>query len=161
MEDATRLRLLGKYRTPRFRIGQRVSCKVRGQVVITGMTDAPIPCRQELNQAVASWWGIDPQTVTKWRRRLGVERATEGTSQLHSDYTQEPGAVEAFAQAHSKGRDEASRMSWEKFRELFETEYLSGRREDTRHGYADSFLAFERLSNPTALRGISGRTISA
>jgi hypothetical protein len=43
MEDADRFRLLGKYRTPRFRIGQRVRCLVRGEMVITGMTDAPIP----------------------------------------------------------------------------------------------------------------------
>jgi hypothetical protein len=43
MDDAERIRLLGKYRPPRFRIGQRVSCLVRGEMVITGMTDAPIP----------------------------------------------------------------------------------------------------------------------
>jgi len=42
MEDAERLRLLGKYRTPRFRIGRKVLCEVRGEMVITGMTDAPI-----------------------------------------------------------------------------------------------------------------------
>jgi hypothetical protein len=43
MEDADRFRLIGKYRTPRFRIGQHVFCEVRGEMVITGMTDAPIP----------------------------------------------------------------------------------------------------------------------
>ena len=43
MEDAERFRLLGKYRTPRFRIGQTVLCEVRGEMVITGMADAPIP----------------------------------------------------------------------------------------------------------------------
>lgn len=43
MEDATRLHLIGEYCTPRFRIGGTVFCEVRGQVVITGMTDAPIP----------------------------------------------------------------------------------------------------------------------
>jgi hypothetical protein len=43
MDDADRFRLLGTYRTPRFRIGQRVCCQVRGEVVITGMTEAPIP----------------------------------------------------------------------------------------------------------------------
>lgn len=39
MEDAERFRLIGKYRTPRFRIGQRVRCQVRGELVLTGMTD--------------------------------------------------------------------------------------------------------------------------
>ena len=43
MDDADRFRLLGTYRTPRFRIGQRVRCLVRGEVIITGMTDTPIP----------------------------------------------------------------------------------------------------------------------
>jgi hypothetical protein len=43
MEDAERFRLLGEYRTPRFRIGQRVRCAVRGEMVITSMTDTPIP----------------------------------------------------------------------------------------------------------------------
>ena len=36
-------RLLSKYRTPRFRIGRAVFCEVRGQIVITGITKAPIP----------------------------------------------------------------------------------------------------------------------
>ena len=93
MEDAERFRLLGKYRTPRFRRGQRVRCLVRGEMVITGMTDAPIPwpigkgyrgrhslivykdlakaIRRESNQAISHWWGVDLQTVTRWRRSLG------------------------------------------------------------------------------------------
>jgi hypothetical protein len=48
MEDAERFRLLDKYRTPRFRIGQQVRCEVRGKVVITGITDAPIPLVRDL-----------------------------------------------------------------------------------------------------------------
>ena len=36
MDDADRFRLLGTYRTPRFRIGQRVRCLVQGDVVIIG-----------------------------------------------------------------------------------------------------------------------------
>jgi hypothetical protein len=43
MDDADRFLLLGQYRTPRFRIGQCVRCQVRGEIVITGMTDAPTP----------------------------------------------------------------------------------------------------------------------
>jgi hypothetical protein len=103
----------GKYRTLRFRIGQRVRCEVRGEMIITGMTDAPIPwpvgkrgpgrnslmvyedlakalCR-ESDQAISNWWGIDPQTVTKWRRPLRVEATTKGTSCLRSEYIAEFG----------------------------------------------------------------------
>jgi hypothetical protein len=94
MEDADRFRLLGKYRTPRFRIGQRVRCHVRGEMVITGMTDAPIPwpvrkqgrgrnslivykdlakaVRRESNQAICHWWGIYRCVVCRWRWILRV-----------------------------------------------------------------------------------------
>jgi hypothetical protein len=127
MEDAERYRLLGKYSTPRFCVGQRVRCQVRGEMVITGMTDAPIPwpvgkhgagrhtlivykglakaIRREANQAVAHWWGIEPQTVTKWRKALSVQRGTRGTTRLFREYTKEPWAVEAFAKAQSKAGD--------------------------------------------------------
>jgi hypothetical protein len=127
MDDAKRFRLLGKYRTPRFRYGRKVLCEVRDEVTICGMTDAPIPwpvgkgdagrpslvvfkdlvkaIRRESNQAVAHWWGVDVQTVSKWRRLLGVARANEGTHRLHSDYTQEPWAVRAWAKAHAQARD--------------------------------------------------------
>jgi integrase len=56
---------------------------------------------------------------------------------------------------------EASRMSWEKFRELFEAEHVSGRRAATAKNYADTLDVFERLCNPSSLRSISARTISA
>jgi integrase len=56
---------------------------------------------------------------------------------------------------------EASRMTWERFRELFEAEYLSGRRLNTRRNYADTFAIFERLCQLTSLRAISARTLSA
>jgi hypothetical protein len=43
MEDAERFRLLGKYRTPRFRFGRKALCEIRAEVTICGMTDALIP----------------------------------------------------------------------------------------------------------------------
>lgn len=127
MDDADRFRLLGKYKTPRFRIGQRVLCEVRGEVVITGMTEAPIPwplglrvrgrhtlivykdlakaLRRESNQAICHWWGITPQTVSKWRKLLGIERATPGTFRLQSEYAFEPACVEGRRKAHAKAGD--------------------------------------------------------
>jgi integrase len=55
---------------------------------------------------------------------------------------------------------EASRMGWEKFRELFEAEYVSALRQNTRENYKATFDSFERLCNPSSLRSISERTIS-
>jgi hypothetical protein len=82
-------------------------------MVITGMTDAPIlwpvgkhgpgrhspivykglakAIRRESNQAIAHWWGVDVQTVTKWRRLLSVGIATEGTSRLHMETIEQTG----------------------------------------------------------------------
>ena len=127
MEDAERFRLLGKYRTPRFRYGRKVLCEVRGEVTITGMTDAPIPwpigkggrgrhslvvykglaraVRRESEQAICHWWGVRTTTVWKWRKALGIGPITEGTSRLYREYTKEPRAVEARAKAHAKARD--------------------------------------------------------
>ena len=81
VDDADRFRLrFGPYRTPRFRYGKIVSCEVRGEVRIVGLSDAPIPwpiarkengaralvvfkdlaktVRRESNLAVAHWWGV-------------------------------------------------------------------------------------------------------
>ena len=44
VDDADRFRLrFGPYRTPRFRYGKIVSCEVRGEVRIVGLSDALIP----------------------------------------------------------------------------------------------------------------------
>jgi integrase len=56
---------------------------------------------------------------------------------------------------------EASRMTWERFRELFEAEFVTARRPHTRHNYEDTFNAFERLCRPTTLRGVNERAVSA
>ncbi len=107
MRDSDRFKLrFGPYSTPKFKYGQVVFCEVRGEVEIVGLTDAKIPwpigkrghtktfivfagladaVRKESNQAVCHWWGITPQTVTKWRNALGVPTLTPGTSALRSD----------------------------------------------------------------------------
>jgi hypothetical protein len=127
MKDADRFRLLfGPYRTPRFRYGRTVLCEVRGEVIIVGLSDGPIPwpvgkkgrakglvvyqglakaVRRESELAVAHWWGITEQTVWKWRKALGVGATTEGTSRLRHDYFGEPWARKARKKALAKARD--------------------------------------------------------
>jgi hypothetical protein len=104
--DAARFRLLGKYRTPRHRIGQKVRCQVRGKVVIVALSDAPIPwplckrrkwlvpvvyqglaraIRLESAQAIVHHWGVGQASVTRWRKALGVGR-TEGTYLLQCEH---------------------------------------------------------------------------
>ncbi len=96
----------GPYRAPQFEYGDVVIDSVRGEVVIDRVSDAKIPwpigmrggarspvvfgdleraIRNEANVAVCHWWGITPQTVTKWRKALGVETVNAGTSAVRSD----------------------------------------------------------------------------
>lgn len=96
----------GPYRTPQFEYGDVVIDSVRGEVVIDRITDAKIPwpigmrrgarspvvygdleraIRGESNGTVCHWWGITPQTVTKWRKALGVETLNAGTKAALSD----------------------------------------------------------------------------
>jgi hypothetical protein len=129
VDEADRFRLLGKYRTPRVRVGRWVRCEVRGEIQVVGFTDAPIPwplvkckgspavivygdlaraVRRELALAVGHWWGVGMYAVWKWRKALGVGATTRGTSRLRSDYTKEPWAVEAWANRYA-GPGEARR----------------------------------------------------
>src|SRR4051794_1463330 len=99
---ATPPKLLGRYQTPRFAYGDVIRCARRGEVRITGLTAAPIPwpaglempsgrkrgivlygdlveaLKRESAQAVAHWWGVRVETVTAWRRALGIGIMTEG-----------------------------------------------------------------------------------
>src|SRR5262245_12584183 len=102
-----RFRLLhGPYRPPRCRRGSTLYCeRLGGQVPVGGLHDAPIPwpdagvkgpralilcgdlvravqCESVL--ALAHWWRVHRNTVSRWRRRLGVEELTEGTTRLQS-----------------------------------------------------------------------------
>jgi integrase len=55
---------------------------------------------------------------------------------------------------------EPARMKWERFRQLFEEEYLPVRRENTRENYKAMFDAFERLCKPASLRTVNERVVS-
>ncbi len=56
---------------------------------------------------------------------------------------------------------ESARMAWEKFRKLFETEYVSGLRTNTRENHEDTLNLFEQLCSPRRLDLITARTVSA
>src|SRR5262249_43523365 len=55
---------------------------------------------------------------------------------------------------------EASRMTWERFRELFEDEYVANKRENTRKAYTDTLDSFEEICGPARLRSINERLVS-
>lgn len=108
----------GRYKTPRFRLGAVVLCSVRGEVRIVGVSSGRIPwpigqtkrakalviygaldraIRKESSVAVCHWWGVTAQTVTVWRRGLGVGRNTDGSRQLASEIALIPDHVQTRA----------------------------------------------------------------
>ncbi|MBW3597738.1 MAG: hypothetical protein KY475_10740 [Planctomycetes bacterium] len=136
MHEARRVKLhFGPYKTPRFRYGSIVEDALRGDVRIVGLTDGRIPwpvgvrldggsakagivlyrglakaVQKESNQAVAYWWGVTGQTVTRWRHALEVQPTTAGTSRLRAGIAREAGGIEkAQAKSRNPGLDAARR----------------------------------------------------
>jgi hypothetical protein len=127
----TRFKLhFGPYRTPKFKLGQRVVDAARGEVEIVGIRDARIPwpigkqgrfralilyadlakaVRNESVVAICHWFGVADRTVNKWRRALGVGASTPGTRALRVEHTKEPWAKAALKKAHSKINDPGRR----------------------------------------------------
>jgi hypothetical protein len=90
----------GPYRASR-RIGRKLYCHQRGDVVVAGITDAPIPwpyskgrgckplpvlygdlikaVKAESVEAVAHHFGVSRWTVRRWRHLLDVPRFNPGT----------------------------------------------------------------------------------
>lgn len=108
--DSTKLRF-GPYRTPRVKIGGKLTCTIRGEVVVTSISDGRIPwprgfaanrgtamvlcgdlekaVRNETAAAVRHWWGVGSDTVWKWRKALGA-KVTPGDIALRSEYSSRP-----------------------------------------------------------------------
>jgi hypothetical protein len=78
-----------------------------------------------------------------------------GKRKSQSAKTADPGEAEAarvdLESDLNNGRcQEASRMTWERFRELFEDEYVAGCRPSTRENYDDTLNQFEELCHPAS-----------
>jgi integrase len=94
---------------------------------------------------------IDPETGRRKSKSAGTADEKEADDKR--------GDLEADLNA---GRyAEASRMTWDGFRELFEREYVAPLRPDTRKKYAAALDLFEELCHPGQFRSITGRSISA
>lgn len=128
MNDSDRFHLLGTYRTPRVKLGRVLSCEYRDDdVIVVGYSDGRIPwplgrrrgkasktlvvfgdlvraLKIESNQAVCHWWGVTPQTVTAWRKSLGVGPTTKGTTRLRSEWTEDERIVKGLKRAQRKAR---------------------------------------------------------
>jgi hypothetical protein len=118
--------LFGPYRTPRFRLGKKVFCAVRGWVTICDISSGRIhwpiakkvrgrslgvykdllnALQRESGIAVCHWWGLTSQTITKWRKALGIGPVTRGTSALRRAHALQPWANQAREKAWAKAND--------------------------------------------------------
>jgi hypothetical protein len=128
MHNSERFRLhFRPYRTPRFRVGQKLQCEVLGEVTIYRISSARIPwpvgprrslvvfgalaraLRRESALAICHWWGVAPCTVSKWRQVLGVQQNNAGTLLLRQGYGEEEWFAKAQRKAWSKARDPVRR----------------------------------------------------
>jgi integrase len=98
---------------------------------------------------VLQW--LDPDTGRRKSKSAGTANPKEA-EQLRGDLE---------ADLNHGRHKETSRLSWERFRELFEQEFLPSRRPNTQRNYRVVLDLFERHCQPTTLRGISTRTMSA
>jgi hypothetical protein len=130
----------GLYHPPRVTVGDDIQCEMRGWMRVHSWRDAgkimwplgirggPSPgrpsmvltgdlveaVRREAAIAVAQHWGTTWRTVRVWRRALGVERMTEGSTRLAEELGNmdigkyaDAGNAASLAPASRKRRDAA------------------------------------------------------
>jgi integrase len=107
----------------------------------------------------AQKFGDRPYDVLQWHDPITGKRKSKSAGTCNPIGVERARAALEYELNHGLYR-EASAMSWERFRALFEEEFLSTRRENTRKNYQATFDIFERLCNPRSLRSLTERTIS-
>src|SRR3712207_5002910 len=101
-----------------------------------------------------------PNLVLQWHDPDTGLRKSKSAGTADPDEAEKRRADLEYELNHGLHR-EASGMSWERFRELVEEEYVSGLRPKTRTRYRYGFDLFERLCRPKSLKSITERTLSA
>jgi integrase len=101
-----------------------------------------------------------PALVLQWIDPDTGKRKSKSAETADPDKA-EDARVDMESDLNNGRYQEASRMPWERFRELFEAEYLPGLRPGTREVHRNALDHFERICRPGKLRSITERTISA
>lgn len=100
-----------------------------------------------------------PHLVLQWHDPETGDRKSQSTKTADPDRAEELRS-DLEADLNAGRHKQASRLSWARFRELFEEEYVAARRPDTRRNFAYTLDSFERICKPTAIGAVNERTVS-
>lgn len=125
----------GPYRPPAgraYRVGRTVGDRLRGEVTVYGLSDAPIQwpvartlphsrpmpvmtrdltraVKTESVEALAYHWGVSRYTVRHWRHALGVDRFNSGTLAVWRELAPKLHTAKARSNHRAAMRDSAAR----------------------------------------------------
>ncbi len=100
-----------------------------------------------------------PHLVLQWHDPATGKRKSKSAGTCNPLQAEERRADLEYELNHNL-HHEASQISWERFRELFEAEYVAPLRANTRRNFATTLDAFEEICTPKRLAGINERTVS-
>ena len=132
-ESTSTILRFGPYSMPHgYGVGDTIPCEYRGRdVVIAAITDSPVQwfkirkdgkpfvilcgdliraVQTESEAAIAQHWGVNKETVRKWRRALNVGRMTNGNKLIFRNLFQSRVTPEMAKMGRSKSRSNESRQ---------------------------------------------------
>jgi integrase len=119
---------------------------------------------QEHPKRITVWvqWYMDgrPYPLLQWHDPVTGKRKSKSAGTCNPEDCEKARADLEYELNHGLHL-EASAMTWERFRELFEAEFVVARRENTRRNYRVALDLFEEVCAPKSLRSVNERTVSA
>jgi hypothetical protein len=101
-----------------------------------------------------------PFLVLQWHDPITNKRRSKSAGTADEEAAERARADLEYELNHGLFQ-EASSMSWDRFRAAVEEEYAAARRPATRRNFAKSFDVFEDICRPNRLRAVTGRSVSA
>lgn len=101
-----------------------------------------------------------PTLQLQWLDPVTGARKTRNAGTADPQKAEQARADLEYELRHDKYQ-EASKLDWDKFRRMFEDEYIAALRPRSREKYGTAFDVFEQIMKPSKLGGITERTISA